>query len=201
MYEDPSLGTFVKELHITPKKTAILTREECFSLMEHQRMLPNIVRHSIVVERVAVGITRALIRAGHAFDLWEVSAAALLHDITKTRSIHTHENHAISGEQFLKELGCPRIGEIVGCHIELPISIADGPLSSEEIVNYADKRVLHEDIVTLEQRFEDLIARYGLTREHSHRLKRMAKQSCLIEEKIFSAINLEPEALPHLIGE
>jgi HD superfamily phosphodiesterase len=142
-----------------------------------------------------------LITAGQAFDLSEVAAAALLHDITKTRSIQTHENHAISGEQFLKELGYPRIGEIVGCHIELPISIANGPLSSEEIVNYADKRVLHEDIVTLEERFEDLIARYGLTGKHSHRLKRLGQQSCRIEQKIFSAIDLEPEALPHLIRE
>lgn len=191
----------MKELSITPKKTAILTREECFALMEQQRMLPNIVRHSVVVERVAVSITTALITAGQAFDLAEIAAAAFLHDITKTRSIQTHENHAISGEEFLKALGYPRIGEIVGCHIELPIAIANGPLSSEEIVNYADKRVLHEDIVTLEERFEDLIARYGLTRKHAYRLKRLGEQSCRIEQKIFSAIDLEPEALSHLIRE
>ncbi len=169
--------------------------------MEHQRMLPNIVRHSVVVERVAVGITRALITEGHAIDIAEVSAAALLHDITKTRSIHTHENHAISGEQFLIALGYPRIAAIVGCHIELPRSAGHGPLSSEEIVNYADKRVLHEAIVTLEERFRDLIARYALTAEHSHRLKRLEKQSRRIEQKIFSAIDSEPEALRHLIGE
>lgn len=164
-------------------------------------MLPNIVRHSVMVERVAAGIAKALIKVGHALDLSEIAAAALLHDITKTKSIQTHENHAISGEQFLKELGYPRIGEIVGRHIELPISVTNGPLSSEEIVNYADKRVLHEDIVTLEERFEDLITRYGLTTEHAHRLKKLGKQCCRIEQKIFSAINQEPEALPHLIRE
>jgi len=164
-------------------------------------MLSNIVRHSVVVEKVAVGITKALIKAGHAFDVSEVSAAALLHDITKTRSIHTHENHAITGAQFLKALGYPRIGEIVGCHIELPLALANGPLSPEEIVNYADKRVLHENIVALEARFEDLIARYSLTTEHTHRLQRMGRQSRRIEQKIFSAANLRPEALPHLIGD
>jgi putative nucleotidyltransferase with HDIG domain len=190
-----------KEFHITRIKPAILTREECFSLMEQQGMLPNIVRHSVMVEKVAVGIAKALNKAGHDVDLSELSAAALLHDITKTKSIQTHENHAISGEQFLKALGYPRIGEIVGRHIELPIAVANGPLSSEEIVNYADKRVLHEDIVTLEERFEDLIARYGLTAEHAHRLKILKRQSCRIEQRIFSAIDREPEALPLLIKE
>lgn len=91
------------------------------------------------------------------------------------------------------------MGEIVGCHIELPISIAMGPLSSEEIVNYADKRVLHEAIVTLEKRFEDLIGRYGLTPEHSLRLKRLEEQSRRIEQKIFSTLDLVPEALSHLL--
>jgi len=177
------------------------SREECFSLMKQQKVLPNIVRHSIVVERVAVAITKALIKAGHAFDVSEVAAAALLHDITKTKSFHTHENHATTGEQFLNEMGYPRIGEIVGCHIEVPTAIADGPLSAEEIVNYADKRVLHENIVTLEERFEDLMLRYGITMEHAHKLHRMGTESYRIEQKIFSAISLKPDALQHLIGE
>ena len=167
--------------------------------MKRQGMLPNIVRHSFVVEKVAVFLARALIKSGQFLNLSEISAAALLHDITKTRSIKTHENHALSGEALLKKVGYPRIGEIVRYHIEIPARIIKGPISPEEIVNYADKRVLHEDIVTLKERFQDLINRYGVTQVACFRLKKLEKQSYQIERKIFTEIDFSPEILPTLI--
>ncbi|MBW1678929.1 MAG: HDIG domain-containing protein [Deltaproteobacteria bacterium] len=164
--------------------------------MKQQEMLPNIFRHSILVEKIAGFLTRALIKSGRALDLSEVTAAALLHDITKTRSIQTHENHAETGKKLLEELGYPRIGEIVRCHVEIPTMIVNGLVSSEDIVNYADKRVLHENIVTLGERFQDLIHRYGSsTPEACYRLRILEKQAYQIEKKIFSGIDFSPEDL------
>ena len=52
-----------------------------------------------------------------------VMAGALLHDITKTKSIQTRENHALTGQELLENLGYARIGKIVGCHVLMPMSI------------------------------------------------------------------------------
>lgn len=176
------------------------TREECLFLMKKQGMLPNIVRHSLAVERVAVFLCQTLIQTGEVFDLQEIVAAALLHDITKTSSIHTRENHAQTGKNLLKELGYHRIGEIIGSHIELPpMDFRSPQISAEEIVNYADKRVCQESIVTLAERFQDLVNRYGVTPEACFRLKKLEEQSIQVEKKIFSKIKRNPDTLPELI--
>jgi len=177
------------------------SREKCISLMKSQGMLPNIIRHSLTVEKVALFLSHALRRSGEDLNLPEIIAAALLHDITKTRSIQTHENHALTGETLLKELGYPRIGEIVRYHIEIPPAIFNGrPISPEEIVNYADKRVLHNAVVSLAERFQDLRKRYGgTTTEACSRLRMLEKHCYLLEKKIFSKIDFDPEALPGFV--
>ena len=48
-----------------------------------------------------------------------IRAAALLHDITKTRSFVTSENHALTGGQFLSDLGYPEVGDLVRQHVRL----------------------------------------------------------------------------------
>jgi putative nucleotidyltransferase with HDIG domain len=78
----------------------IPSREECNELMVHHSMRPNIVGHSIQVMNVSLAITDNL-KNGVAVNRDLVIAAALLHDITKTRSLITNERHDISG-------GCKR---------------------------------------------------------------------------------------------
>lgn len=169
------------------------TRDECLSLIKKHGMLSNIVRHSLTVEKVAVFLSRALIDAGEVFDLPEIVAGALLHDITKTRSIQTHENHALTGEDLLRELGYHRVAEIVRCHIELPAMSLNSPyVSPEELVNYADKRVCQDSIVTLAERFQDLTIRYGATAEICARLRNLEEQTYYVQGKIFTRIKLDP---------
>ena len=96
----------------------------------------------------------------------------------------------------------PRIGEIVLYHVNMPPAIfSREDLSSEEIVHYADKRVLHDTIVSLSERFEDLILRYGKTPDARTKLKTLEEQTYRIEEKIFARIDFSPEDLPDRIGE
>jgi len=40
-----------------------------------------------------------------------------------------------------------------------------GPLEEREIVFYADKRVMHDRIVSIDERLRDLVDRYGHTEE------------------------------------
>jgi putative nucleotidyltransferase with HDIG domain len=181
---------------------AIPSREDCLALMEELGMWKNIIRHSLIVEQVACSLAEVLLHAGEDLILPEIAAGALLHDITKTKSIQTRENHAATGQQLLEDLGYHRIGQIVGCHVVMPVCIcSQEAVSAEEVVHYADKRVLHDSVVSLSERFKDLVARYGKIPDARRRLQTLEDQSYYIEKKIFSRIELTPEDIPGIVSE
>jgi len=69
------------------------------------------------------------------------------------------------------------------------------------VVNYADKRVLHEEVVTLEARFADLKMRYGRTPEALARIKVTEVKSRALEDKIFAPLQLSPLDLLRVNGD
>ena len=182
-------------------QVAIPSRSECEELMGRYHMLENIVRHSLVVCRVGVYLSGKLSPTSGGLDLEEVEAAALLHDITKTRSFRTGENHAASGARLLKELGYPRIGEIVEQHIQLRTRGQPRRISSEEMVNYADKRVRHEEIVSLKERFIDLLERYGISPGAAERITNLEREMYLLERKIFDRLDFGPDDLSQVLSD
>lgn len=165
------------------KTDRIPTRAECEALMVKYSMLPNIVEHSFQVMRVALAITDNL-KDSVSVDRDVVIAGALLHDITKTRSIKTKEKHAVSGGRLLRELGFQRIAEIVEEHIITKNLNLEGMPEEKEIVCYADKRVTHEKIVTIEERIHDLMQRYGETEEIRNQILQNMKQVVAVEQKL-----------------
>jgi len=158
-------------------------------------MLPHIVRHSELVTDVALLIARKLSEFGQAMDLPLVEAGALLHDITKTTSIQTKENHAETGGELLTSLGYTAVAEIVRQHIRVdPESTDPNSVCEAEVVNYADKRVKHEELVDIEERFKDIWDRYikklpGI----QARFEQVQHETQLIEIKIFSMIDISPQ--------
>ena len=68
-------------------------------------------------------------------------------------------------------------------------------ISEVELVHYADKRVLHEDIVDLPTRFRYLQERYGRTPEDRKRIAQLLKNSLKQEEKIFRDLPFAPQEL------
>ena len=85
------------------------------------------------------------------------------------------------------DLGYPAVAEIVREHVWLSRNPAEPwPLREVEIVNYADKRVLHDLVVTLGQRFADLRRRYGRTPEIVDRITTNEQRSLILEKKIFA---------------
>ena len=161
----------------------IPTREQCLELMEKTSMLPNIVEHSLQVMRVALAIADNL-QSDLSIDRDMVMAGALLHDITKTRSLLTREHHDASGGAFLRELGFPAVAEIVEQHVRLRDWNPEGRLSEKEIVYYADKRVMHDKIVTVEERLRDLLARYGRNEDTRAQIMRNSEQVLAVERKM-----------------
>ena len=144
----------------------------------------------------------ALAEAGFDLHLPLVTVGALLHDLGKTQCLGTLTNHAELGAGILEELGYPHVAQVVREHVHLDGSILDPrPLREAEVVNYADKRVLHEAVVTLEDRFADLKVRYGRTPEALARIQATEVKSRALEEKIFAPLQLSPLDLLRVNGE
>jgi len=65
-------------------------------------------------------------------------------------------------------------------------------LDEAMLVNYADKRVMHERVVTLSRRFVDLLERYGTTDERRHRILSQFAISLQVERMVTEASGLDP---------
>jgi putative nucleotidyltransferase with HDIG domain len=185
---------------VVPRKRRkmIPTREECFRLMAEYGMLDHIIDHSTEVARVALFLSTELNKRGQRIDLSLVEAASLLHDLTKTECFKTKEDHAQTGSQVLKIMGYERVGEVVAEHILLSKRKDATFVSEEEVVNYADKRVQHDRIVSLKERFNDLQDRYAKDQRAFGLLEELKKATFEIENKIFSILMIDPNNLQSL---
>ncbi len=162
--------------------------------MTAYRMLPNIQEHSFPRQRRCPDGGRAPAGCRGGLDLHLLEAGALLHDIAKTATLDNGGEHARLGAEWLIDLGYPAVAEIVREHVWLSRDPAEPwPLREVEIVNYADKRVLHNLVVTLNQRFVDLRSRYGRTPEIRQRITSNEKRSIILENKIFAGLNILPD--------
>jgi putative nucleotidyltransferase with HDIG domain len=178
----------------------IPTETECERLMAEMEMLEHIVDHSRQVCRVALLLVERL-GGGVALNPELVRAAALLHDITKTRSFTTRENHAATGAEFLGERGFPEVGRIVGQHVTLAAYPDSAPPAEAEIVNYADKRVLHDRVVSLDERMAYILDRYGRLPEQCERIRRLWRRSTLLERRIFARLDFSPDMVALFLGQ
>lgn len=158
-------------------------------------MMDHIIDHSVMVSNVAVSLGQHLRQSAPQLNIDLVRTAALLHDITKTRSFETGELHSETGGGLLAELGYPEIGEIIRQHVVLDTRRDQGPVSETEIVNYADKRVLHDRVVSLDQRLEYIRVRYASTPDFRKRLRQMWDDTLALEVKIFNRLGFAPEEL------
>ena len=137
------------------------SREKCFELMARYKVPSHIIAHSTMVEKVANLLALSLEKAGEKISLEKVSAGALLHDIAKEICFKSGRDHAEEGERICRKHGLNEIAEIVREHIRLKNYTPGKRISEKEIVYYADKRVNHEAVVSLEERLRYLLCRYA----------------------------------------
>ena len=176
--------------------------ETCTALMEQHKMLVNIRCHSLVVARIADLLATTLQENGlqQLPDRQLCISGALLHDIAKTPCLDGNCDHALAGAEICLKLGYPEIAAIVEEHVILkdhnPDRYAQGIFSAREIVYYADKRVRHDEIVSLDKRLEYIIERYGNDDAHRHELIRANFDQCVqLEGFLFKFLGFPPEEL------
>ena len=177
----------------------IPTQKECYGLIQEMGMMDHIVDHSEQVCRVAVCLVDKLNHKGIDLNLELIRASALLHDITKTRSFRTKENHAETGGKFLQERGFIEVGHVIAQHVKLDTYVASSSPVEAEIVNYADKRVLHDQIVSLKDRMAYILERYADGMESRERILGLWAKSKDLEKRIFSYLPFFPEALKQVV--
>ena len=176
-----------------PDLIPIPTPSECLELMAAHAMLPHIREHSFRVMEVAAFLGQALAEAGFDLHLPLIEAGALLHDLGKTPCLGTANNHALWGAAILGPLGYPQVARMVAEHVYLEENHGDPrPLREAEVVNYADKRVLHTRVVPLTVRFADLMERYGRTPEARVRIAATAARTRALEQKLFAPLDFSP---------
>jgi len=167
--------------------------------MIEYKMLENIKAHSVIVERVALKIARGLMDSGFPISLEIVTAGALMHDIGKTMCLGSSDDHAAKGKGICLDNDLHEIADIVGEHVRLRGYGPSSPIGEKEVVYYADKRVNHDVIVSLDERLAYLLERYGRGREAiCERIKGNFALCRALEKRLFAALPFQPEDLTDL---
>ena len=170
--------------------------ETCLSLMDKYRMLENIQVHSFIVAGIAHLMAKGLKEAGFQISVEKAVTGALLHDIGKTLSIDLGGDHAEIGRRICLDNGLDGIADIVGEHVRLKEYHLSEDYSEKEIVYYADKRVNHDKIVSLQERLAYILERYAKKKKNLHHLIKKNFELCArIEQKLFKWLKFSPESL------
>jgi uncharacterized protein len=159
-------------------------------LIKKFRVPENIVRHMEKVAVLSLFLGEKLVEKGEKVDLELLNASARLHDLLKLcdfqdishafnsssfkkrdkifwqkiiKKYHKY-GHITAAYKFFNEIGEPEMAEIIKKHDYLsPVAPdkKDRPVTWEEkILYYADKRILHDRLVSLKERLKDGRKRY-----------------------------------------
>jgi hypothetical protein len=121
-----------------------------------------------------------------------------MHDIAKTMCLGSTEDHAVRGMEICIENNFIEIAEIVGEHIRLK-SYEPDDVNEKEIIYYSDKRVNHNEVVTLGKRLEYLLDRYAKNEKALiQKIEANFRKCREVEKKIFSNLDFSPEDLMEL---
>lgn len=167
-----------------------MTEKNLQLLLEEFHVPAHIRAHMKKVAGIAVFIGKKLIKKGGSVDLKSLEQAALLHDMVKLCDFkelkperfqtpyteedlscwkklikeYHHVGHVHAAYEILKQRGEEKIATIIKKHrfsCLIDPNENERPVSWEEkILYYADKRVKHDQIVTIKKRVEDGRKRY-----------------------------------------
>ncbi len=176
-------------MKIPDNKTAI-------KILRDYKTPVHIMRHCVMVAKVSTFLGIRLRERGCNISIGLLQAGGLLHDVAKYHAIIHGGDHASMGATFLEGLGYKDVAKIVRSHVHIDTNeLCMRKINEAIVVNYADKRVKHTTVVSLEDRFEDLYIRYGTDNYRRKRIKELFDQTKEMEKNIFSVLHIEPDQL------
>lgn len=178
----------------------------------------HVQNHQKKVAKVANFLAKNIYKNGYFVDTNLVNASALLHDLVRIVNFPNLDNRANFKEKitdkkitiwknlmskyakfhhgdiaakFLNKQGFCSCAEVIFQHKSKTIFTNQKMTLEEEIVYFADKKVLHDNIVTLHQRFEDGKIRHNVySAEKQNDLENRVKK---LGNKLFSYAELKDE--------
>lgn len=160
---------------------------DCLALWDEFHMYPNIRRHSLLVAHITQCLATRANEAGMGIHVQTARAAALLHDLAKTWCLqHGGAHDTLGASLVLEHTGNYAVAQGVLFHVYWPWAIPDGAAvcAIPMLIQYADKRVMHDRCVTLEERFDDLLVRYGKTAKARSGIRRSLDLGKLLERRL-----------------
>jgi putative nucleotidyltransferase with HDIG domain len=173
------------------------TDEQCFACWDALDMLPHIRKHSLLVAGLATFLARRAAERGSRVDVAATRAAALLHDIAKTYTIRHGGHHSqLGGAWTMDWTRNARLAQGVVHHVHWPFALDLKDHFLPLIIIYADKRVKHDRVVPLTERFVDLLERYGTTEFIRERIELSKQQAKDIEDSLSHILGIDLHAYP-----
>jgi uncharacterized protein len=172
---------------------------ECLALLAKYDTPDHIVAHSQKVWEVARVLSDGLLRRNYPINIDLLRASSLLHDIGKYPCIVDGSGyHDVRGEQILQSEGFDAVADIVVQHVVLRRSPIPR-IGEEHVVFYADKRVVHDEVVMLDDRFEYLERTYGKTPAAIEYLMVMKRETLELEQRLFTILDFAPADVLELL--
>ncbi|MBP9850864.1 MAG: tRNA (adenosine(37)-N6)-threonylcarbamoyltransferase complex ATPase subunit type 1 TsaE [Candidatus Peribacteraceae bacterium] len=196
-----------RSIAVSFRDIAVPMDSEVDAWMELVTLPEHIRKHVRKVAEVAEKVADAVELQGRIVRKKALRAAALSHDLLRfvdfasmtgddVYSPAPHETdtwitmkksygtpHEVAAQKFLEEHGYPDIGHIVLTHRGYGQSKV--PETIEQLIlAYSDKRAIIDSVVTLDERFDDFIVRYGKGKE-SDDARAWRAEIKLIETKLF----------------
>ncbi|MEF2144765.1 MAG: NTP transferase domain-containing protein [Desulfovibrionaceae bacterium] len=168
--------------------------QECEALWDMHGNPAALRAHCQAVAEVAVRLGRALVapmrRLGRAaLDLHLIRSAALVHDLAKGCP-----EHARAGAELLRGYGFAAAADIVADHDDLEPP-RDGVLKEREIVFLADKLVQGQQTVTVEERYQTSLERYGTDPEAKRSIQARLDRARLVAQCFTRLCGASPDQL------
>jgi len=165
---------------------------QCAEHWMHFSMLENVAAHSLVVAKIATFLATRAKALGMNVDVATVRASALMHDIAKTYCIRHGGNHSQLGGAWTVELtGNPTVASGVTHHVYWPYQLDLNKYFTPLAVIYADKRVNHDQLVSIRKRFEDLVVRYGIPLDLKDKIKAAEDQTLALEKLLCDTLEVD----------
>jgi len=157
--------------------------QECENIWELYSVPYTVRAHSKAVCKLATGMAKIINYNGVDINVDVVDRASLLHDIFRSKSFKDRKSfleslaeerqkfleqkfeqyagitHGVAAYHELKEK-YPEVASVVKVHSDVATDLTK--YSKEQLIlNYCDKRVAHDKYVSVEERFDEGVARWG----------------------------------------
>jgi len=164
-------------------KFSVPGKDECLSILRDVfNVDETIISHCGLVADMAGKICDALVQNGYRMDRNIITAAGFLHDMAKGS-----KDHEKKAADLLREMGFPGVASIVADHTDLDCSDRS-PINPSEVLYLADKLVDGTRRVTVDERFQGAMDKFGHDPEVRKKIERRMNHARIIMKKVRHSI-------------